>query len=137
MDELQNLISDKLQVLIPDYLQNLLPFDVIILLISTLIKFLIYGVIFIVLLFTLGFIIDFLKKDKYVFKGYLRTLANTIGGGEEFVCNYWVWQRNKKKYYGSNFKKKYGVLPYSRRARNKKYTRSIIPFRKELYVVVR
>jgi len=105
MDELQNLISDKLQVWIPDDLQNLLPFEVILLISTTFIIFLIYVVLFIVLLFILGFIIDFLKKDKYDFKDYRRTSANTIGGGEEYFCNYWTWQRNKKKCCESRFKK--------------------------------
>ncbi len=104
-------------------------------------KALIFMILFgIILLFTLGFLLDLLYKDKYrVKKKYYRTLNSSLGGGEEYYYKYWMWQRQKKKYLEKVLNEQMGITrTYSRHAMKKrKYVKSITPFRREIYGVAK
>lgn len=100
------------------------------------INFVIFVVIVILIIFVVGFTLDFINKNNYnVKKNPYRTLADTIGGGEEYYYKYWLWQPNKKKYLID--KLMYDLeIPrvYARKAlKKKKNEKTIIPFRREVY----
>ncbi|RMC49207.1 hypothetical protein [Lactobacillus sp. ESL0225] len=51
-------------------------------------------------IFLIGFIIDHntnYDRNKLSIKIKKRTVANTIGGGQEYYLRYWIWQRKKRK----------------------------------------
>lgn len=104
-------------------------------------KELIFIILFgIILLFTLGFLLDLLRKDKYkAKKNYYRILSSSLGGGEEYYYKYWIWQRHKKKYLEKVLREQLGITrTYSRHAMKKhKYVKSITPFRREIYGVAK
>lgn len=90
----------------------------------------------ILLVFFIGLIVDYYRKDKYkVNKIYYRTLSHNVGGGEEYYYRYWAWQPNKKKFYERILLENHGITrTYTRKAMKKKQLKkSIIPFRREIY----
>jgi len=93
-------------------------------------------ILLVIIIFVIGLSIDHLKKDKYkANKFYYRTLSNSVGGGEEYYYRYWAWQPNKKNFYVKTLLEKQEInRPYTRKAmQKKKYKKSIIPFRREVY----
>ncbi|MFZ4971805.1 hypothetical protein [Enterococcus casseliflavus] len=80
--------------------------------------------------------IDWKYRGKYKIKIKTRTLQNDLGGGQEEYQKYWLWQRQKKKMIVAYFYKK-NKVPYSRHARKRrKYIKTKVPFRKEVYCVL-
>lgn len=107
--------------------------------INPLLHFIINIIILIIVFIAISFLIDYLLKDKYNIKLNRRTPTNTIGGGEEYYKNFWVWQPYKKKriIFALQNNLKHSDL-YERKSRKRRiYGKSKVPFRREIYGNVR
>lgn len=93
-----------------------------------------------ILIFIFGFLFDWLYKDQYKIKKMPhRTLNSSLGGGQEYYYKYWIWQRQKKKCINKTLSEQLGItMTYSRHSmKNKRYVKSLTPFRREVYCIVK
>lgn len=83
-------------------------------------------------------ILGIIKDNYYASHGMFKIIQKTrrlqsAGQSTDYFSNYWVWERNKKKFLISHYRNM-NLIPYSRHARKKHYDKtSLMPFRCEVY----
>ena len=93
-----------------------------------------YVVILMIAIPIIGFIIDFVMRDKYVIKKKYYRKGRGVGAGQEYYYEYWFWQPYKKKVLKNTLYQLGVAGVYEGKSRtNNKYIRMI---KKEVYGVV-
>lgn len=90
--------------------------------------------VILIILIILGIIKDNYYASHNMFKIKQKTRRlQSAGQPTDYFSNYWVWERNKKKFLISYYRNM-NLIPYSRHARNKHYDKtSLMPFKREVY----